>query len=95
VAYESEGLERVGTREVRLALYKLHLSDDERHRFADDREAVITALLEREGQTVNRVVFAEEASAPIFFPPNGGAPIVAHVESPEEVASGWIVWNPL
>jgi hypothetical protein len=95
VAYSSERLRRVGTRTVTLGLYELNLTDDEKRRLSsvDDPESAFADILTEQGQTVNRVVRASAPTGPIFFP-EGPAPIVAHVEFPEEVTSMWIVTLP-
>jgi hypothetical protein len=95
VAYESDRLKRVGTREVTLGIYELSLTDEEQDNFAEDAADILTAILQQEGQVIKNVsVFPSDSpSAPIFFP-EGPAPIVAHCESPAEVQSMWIVYMP-
>jgi hypothetical protein len=98
VAYESERLRLIGTREVTLRVFELRLSDDENDQLTGDPVAAVTEILEKEGQEVNGVfvadqVTADEASASdvIFFPPDLGRPIVCHVESPKQFASRWVI----
>ena len=99
MAYESQRLKLVGTREVKLTVFELKLSDEDTTRMADDLVGVVTEILEAEGQTVNGVLVAgqaltDEASPAtdiIFFPPDLGTPIVCHVESPEQFASRWVI----
>lgn len=83
-----------------MSVYELNLPDQDRERMAGDLVEVVKEILEAEGQVVNGVLVApqaspeEELASPIdiiFFPPDLGTPIVCHVESPEQFASRWII----
>jgi hypothetical protein len=99
MAYPSDRLRLVGTREVKLSVFELKLSDDDKQRIAHDLVGMVTEILLKEGQQVNGVLVANQAKAEeeaspvdiIFFPPDLGTPIVCHVESPEQFASRWVI----
>jgi len=98
VAHEPSKLRLIGTREVTLSVFELELSAAEKA--ADDLVAVVTGILQAEGETVNGVLLADQATATdrkasltdiIFFPPDLGTPIVCHVTSPKQFESRWII----
>jgi hypothetical protein len=100
VAYESQRLRLIGTRQVTLSVFELKLSDEDSTRMAGDLVGTVTEILEAEGQTVNGVLVADQAMAEdreasptdiIFFPPDLGTPIVCHVESPPMFESRWVI----